>query len=129
MAICIPSDSQSCASLYPHAASWYRAVIGNRHVNDALRNAVIIYLFNIGIWHKDYATALEAARMGRQNYPADMDFALMEANTHILSGRLDEAQAIISSVEHSTANRQGDLAEKIDVLRSMLQKQQNKTTK
>jgi ATP/maltotriose-dependent transcriptional regulator MalT len=58
-----------------------------------------------------------------------MDFALMEANTHILSGRLDEAQAIISSVEHSTANRQGNFAEKIDVLRSMLQKQQNKTTK
>jgi hypothetical protein len=129
MAICIPGDSRSCASLYPHATSWYRAVIGNRHVNDALRNAVIIYLFNIGIWHKDYATALEAARMGRQNYPADMDFALMEANTHILSGRLDEAQAIISSVEHSTANRQGNFAEKIDVLRSMLQKQQNKTTK
>jgi hypothetical protein len=129
MAVCIPSHSQSCASLYPHATSWYRAVVGNRHVNDALRNAVIIYLFNIGIWHKDYATALEAARMGRQNYPADMDFALMEANTHILSGRLDEAQAIISSVEHSTANRQGNFAEKIDVLRSMLQKQQNKTTK
>jgi hypothetical protein len=53
----------------------------------------------------------------------------MEANTHILSGRLDEAQTIISSVEYSTANRRGDLAEKIDVLRSMLQKQQNKTTK
>jgi hypothetical protein len=129
MAICIPSHSQSCASLYPHAISWYRAVIGNQHVNDALRNAVIIYLFNIGTWHKDYATALEAARIGRQHYPADMDFALMEANTHILSGRLDEAQTIISSVEHSTTNRRGDLTEKIDVLRSMLLKQQSKTAK
>jgi protein O-mannosyl-transferase len=129
MAICIPSHSQSCAGLYSHATSWYRAVIANRHVNDALRNDVIIYLFNIGIWHKDYVTALEAARMGRQHYPADMNFALMEANTHILSGRLDEARTIISSVEHSTTNRQGDLTEKIGVLRSMLQERQNKTAK
>lgn len=129
MAICIPGHSRSCARLYPHAASWYRAVIGNRHVTDALRNAVIIYLFNISIRHKDYVTALEAARMGRLHYPADMNFALMEANAHILSGRLDEARTIISSVEHSTTNRRGDLAEKIDVLRSMLQKQQSTTAK
>jgi hypothetical protein len=129
LAVCIPSLSRSCARLYPHATSWYRAVIANRHVNNALRNDVIIYLFNIGIWHKDYVTALEAARMGRQHYPADMNFALMEANTHILSGRLDEARTIISSVEHSTANRRGDLTEKIGVLRSMLQEQQNKTAK
>lgn len=129
MAICIPGHSRSCARLYPHATSWYRAVIGNRHVDDKLRRDVIIYLFNIGVWHKDYATALDAARMGRQNYPADMDFALMEANTHMLSGRLDETQAIISSVEHSSANRHGNFAEKIDMLRSMLRQRQNTTAK
>lgn len=129
MEICIPDHSRSCANLYPHAVNWYRAVIGNRHVNDAVRNNVIIYLFNIGVWRKDYDTALEAARLGRLHYPADMDFVLMEANAHILSGRRHEAQAIISSVEHSTANRQGDFSEKIDVLRSMLQKQQIKTAK
>lgn len=129
MAICIPSHSQSCASLYPRAVNWYRAVIGNRHVSDKLRNAVIIYLFNIGMWQKDYATALEAARTGRQHYPADMNFALMEANTHILSGRPDEAQAIISSVKHSIGKQQGDFPEKIDILQLMLEKQQNKLVK
>jgi hypothetical protein len=129
MAICIPDHSRSCADLYPHAANWYRAVIGNPHVDDVVRNTVVIYLFNIGIWRKDYDTALEAARLGRQHYPADMDFALMEANTHILSGRHHEARAILSSVEHSTANREGNFSEKIDVLRLMLQNQQNKTAK
>ncbi|MCR4346787.1 MAG: hypothetical protein NUV55_06255 [Sulfuricaulis sp.] len=129
MAICIPNETQSCARLYPHAVSWYRAVIGNRHVSDKLRNAVIIYLFDIGIWQKDYATALEAARSGRLHYPADMNFALMEANTHILSGRPDEAQAIISSVKNSVRKQRGDLPEKIDVLQLMLEKQQNKLVK
>jgi hypothetical protein len=129
MAICIPDHSRSCADLYPHAANWYRAVIGNPHVDDVVRNTVVIYLFNIGIWRKDYDTALEAARLGRQHYPADMDFALMEANTHILSGRHHEARAILSSVEHSTANREGNFSEKIDVLRLMLQNQQNETAK
>lgn len=129
IAICILSHSPSCASLYPYATSWYRAVIGNQHVDNKLRHDVIIYLFNIGIWRKDYVTALEAARSGRHYFPADMDFALMEANTQILSGRLNEAQTIISSVEHSTANRQRDMAEKIDTLRSMLQARQNKMTK
>lgn len=129
IATCIPNPSRSCARLYPHAVNWYRAVIGNQHVGNKLRRDVIIYLFNIGIWRKDYATALEAARSGRHYFPADMDFALMEANTQILSGRLDEAQTIISLVEHSTANRQGDMAEKISILRSMLQLQQNKIEK
>lgn len=129
MATCIPGHPRSCAGLYPHAANWYRAVIGNRHVNDAVRNSVIIYLFDIAVWRKDYDTALVAARLGRQHYPADMDFSLMEANAHILSGHYHEARAIISSVEHSAANRQGEFSEKIDILRSMLQKQQSNTAR
>jgi hypothetical protein len=129
IAVCISSPSRSCARLYPHAVSWYRAVIGNRHVDNKLRRDVIIYLFNIGVWHKDYATALAAAGSGKQYYPADMDFALMEANIHILSGRLDNAQAILSSVEHSTGNRRDDLVEKIDTLQSMIQKRRNSPEK
>lgn len=121
LATCIPDGVPACARIYPYTVGWYRAVVANPHVGVELRHSVLIYLFNIAAWRKDHAVSLEAARLGRQHYPDDADFVLMEANAHMLSGRLDEAWAILASVERTAQDPRGDLREKIEALRSLLQ--------
>ncbi|WP_372521545.1 hypothetical protein [Sulfuricaulis sp.] len=102
--------------LYPYAIDWYRAVLKNPNVTRDAHNASVIHLFEISTAAGDHATALETAVTARLHDPADISYALMEADARISLHQLGRAEDMLLHIKHDSSRLSPEIMNDIDIL-------------
>jgi len=102
--------------LYPYAAEWYRMILENPNVSRDTHKSTVIHLFEISMANGDHANALDIAVAARSNDPADISYALMEADARIALQQLGRAKDILLDIKRDPNRLSPDTMNDIDVL-------------
>jgi len=102
--------------LYPYAAEWYRMILENPNVSRDTHKSSMIHLFEISTAMADHANALDIAVAARSNDPADISYALMEADARIALHQLGRAEEILLDIKRNPNRLSPDTINDIDVL-------------
>jgi protein O-mannosyl-transferase len=113
---CSTGATAACAALQPIAREWLRAALLNDRLSATARNDFTVFLFDLSVAHRDYATALWAAMLGTDRDSANLTYILMAANARLLQNDLDGAENLLREFDA----RRGDTTDGLSSGRSEL---------
>lgn len=117
---CIDTTTAGCVPLQPLLLEWLRAALLNNALPAAVRNDFTVFLFNLGVARKDYATALWAARRGLDRDSTNPTYLLMAANAYILQNDLDGAEVLLRDFDVKYPGASDELSFSRSALHAMI---------
>jgi hypothetical protein len=107
--------------LYPYAIDWYRAILNNPNISRDVQIASVIHLFEISAAVGDHVTALDTAVTARSHDPANINYALMEADARIALRQLGRAEDILLHIRRDSTRLSPDTLSDVDILVTKIQ--------
>ncbi len=115
--------------IYPYTLDWFRAILRNPNASHDVQTAAFIYLFQISSAMDDRTTALDTAVTARSRDPANVSFALMEADARIAMHQLSQAEEILLRVRRDAGQLSPDSLNGVNILLTKIRNIRNDSAK